>query len=82
MNTSSLRKQLHNYLEIADDKKIKAIYVMMEKDIKDAALEFSNELQSELDKRSLDLKNNKATVITAKESKRRINKILNTVRKK
>src|SRR5665647_924523 len=40
MNTGTIRQQLQNYLEIADEKKVKAIYVMMESEIKDANDEF------------------------------------------
>ncbi len=76
MNTSSIRQQLQNYLEVADDKKVKAMYIMMEDDIKEAAIEYSNELKTELDKRYAVYKNGKARMVTATESKRRINKLL------
>jgi hypothetical protein len=76
MNTSSIRQQLQNYLEIADDKKVKAMYIMMEDDIKEAAIEYSNEFKTELDVRYAAYKNGKAKMVTATESKRRINKLL------
>jgi len=82
MNTSSIRKQLHNYLEVADDKKIKAIYRMMENEVKKSALDYTDELKEELDKRSADYKNGKTKFITARESKKRINKLLKSAREK
>ncbi|MEO6453084.1 MAG: hypothetical protein ABIN97_03380 [Ginsengibacter sp.] len=80
MNTSSLRRQLHNYLEIADDKKIKAIYVMMENEIIESTLEYTDELKAELDKLSADYKNGKSKFITAKQSKMRIKKLMQTAK--
>jgi len=82
MNTSSIRKQLHNYLEVADDKKIKAIYIMMENEVKKSALDYTDGLKEELDRRSADYKNGKTKFITARESKKRINKLLKSAREK
>ncbi len=33
METTMIRKQLHNYLDTANEKKLKAIYTMLEEDI-------------------------------------------------
>jgi len=35
MNTITIRQKLHKYIEIADDKKIQAIYTMIEDDLVD-----------------------------------------------
>jgi hypothetical protein len=51
MNTAAIRQELHNYLEVADDKKLKAIYVMVEDEIKDTAVEYTDEFKAELDRR-------------------------------
>ena len=55
MNTENIRERLHNYLEIADDKKLKAIYVMVEDEIEDeineTAVEHSIKFKAELDER-------------------------------
>jgi putative addiction module component (TIGR02574 family) len=82
MNTSSIRRQLHNYLEVANDKKIKAMYVMMENEVKQSALDYTDELKEELNRRSADYKNDNTKFITARESKKRINKLLKSARKK
>ena len=35
MNTEAIRQQLHQYVDLADDRKISAIYTIIEDDIKD-----------------------------------------------
>jgi len=35
MTASAIRTQLHNYLDVANDKKVKAIYALLEEDIVD-----------------------------------------------
>lgn len=82
MNTTVLRQKLHSYLEVADDKKVKAIYAIMENEIEDSAVEYTEEFKAELDRRFTDYKSGKAKVVTAVESKRRIQKILKSARKK
>jgi hypothetical protein len=76
MNTTSKRQQLHSYLEVADDKKIKAFYTLVKSDIEESGVEYTNDLKIELDSRYSSHKSGKAKMITATESKRRINKIL------
>ena len=61
---------------MADDKKIKAIYALVEDEIEQAELDYSNELKAELDKRFNDYKNGEK-MIGAAAAKRQINKILN-----
>lgn len=81
MTTLAIRQQLHNYLEIAEDKKIKAIYTMMEEEIKESAVEYTDEFKAELDTRNAEYKSGKAKIVTAAESKKRIQKILKASRK-
>ena len=82
MSTIAIRQKLHSYLEVADDKKVKAMYVMMEEDIEESAVEYTDEFKKELDRRYADYKSGKAKMITAAESKRRIQKILKSSSKK
>ena len=51
MNTTNIRKQLHDYLDVANDKKINAIYIMVEDEIKETLIEYTPELKAELDSR-------------------------------
>ena len=82
MDTATIRQQLHNYLEVADDKKVKAIYTIIEKDIQENDFEYPEELKNELDKRYKEYKNGTVEMVTAFESKKRIEKILNAGKKK
>lgn len=75
-NTASIRQQLHNYLDVADDKKVKAIYTMVEDEIKGASIEYNDELKADLDERYAAYKSGKEKLISATESKKRINKLL------
>lgn len=81
METTAIRRQLHNYLEIADDKKIEAIYTIMEAEISDSLPPYSDELKAELQQRATDYKNGKAKTVSAEESKERIQAILNRIQK-
>ncbi len=76
MNTTSIRQQLHSYLEVADDKKIKAFYTLMKSDIEESGVEYTNDLKTELDNRYDSYKSGKSKMIAASESKKQINKIL------
>lgn len=82
MDTATIRQHLHNYLEVADDKKIKAIYTIIEKDIQEIEFKYPDELKNELDKRYSEYKTGTAEMVTASESKKRIEKILKAGRKK
>lgn len=78
MDTTNIRQRLHSYLEVADDKKINAIYTMVEDEIiKNTFIEYSPEFKADLDKRvSYYLKGGK--MVSATE----MNKRLQTLRKK
>lgn len=77
MNTATIRQQLHNYLEVADDKKIKAIYVMVEDEIRETVVDYSPEFKAELDRR-VNYYLNGGKMVTANE----MNNRLQTLRKK
>ena len=54
MNAAAIRDKLYDYIRIADDKKIKAIYMMLEDDIKEETEWWNNpafvaELEKEFD---------------------------------
>jgi len=81
MDTGVIRQKLHNYFEVADDKKVKAIYTMMETEIEESGLDYTDEFKNELDRRYEDYKSDKVKMVTAEESKKRIQKIRNAGKK-
>ena len=76
MNTNTIRQKLHSFFEVADDKKIKAIYSMIEAEIEDSSEDYSANLKAELDKPNDNYKLNPSKIITPQESKKRIQDIL------
>ena len=76
MNKATIIQKLHNYLEIADDKKIKAIYTMVEQAIQSAELIYTEEFKEELNKRNKAYSNNPSNGINQEESKSRIAELL------
>jgi putative addiction module component (TIGR02574 family) len=82
MTTATMRKKLMKYIADADDKKVKAIYAIIGKDIRKSALENNDEMKKELDRRYADYKNGKAKTITPEESKKRVQKILKAANRK
>ena len=51
MTTTAIRKKLMDYLKEADDKKVIAIYTMVEDEIEQRQLEYSGAFKAELDRR-------------------------------
>jgi len=81
MTTAAIRQKLHSYLEVADDKKIKAIYTMVEEEIKMGDVAYTPELKTELDRRLAAYENGTEKAVTASESKKRISKLLKGAKK-
>ncbi|ANI90293.1 hypothetical protein A9P82_13920 [Arachidicoccus ginsenosidimutans] len=52
MTTTAIRKRLTDYLQTADDKKIKAIYAMVEDEINTAENDWDDDFVKELEHRS------------------------------
>jgi len=76
MTTVAIRKKLTDYLKVADEKKIKAIYALVEDEIDQPVLEYTDELKEELDNRLNDY-NKSGKIITAAAAKKQIDQILN-----
>ena len=60
MDTSTIRQKLYEDIRVADDKKVKALYTIIESDLNEL-YEWWNDkdLMAELDQRSADLKSGK-----------------------
>ena len=56
MRTTQIRQQLHDYIDSAEDKKLKAIYTLLEDDLSDD-YQLSITQKEELDKRYNDHQN-------------------------
>ena len=75
MTTVTIRKKLSDYLKVADDKKVKAIYALVADEIEQSEFIYSDELKAELGKRFEDYKKG-SKMVTARSAKKQINKIL------
>jgi putative addiction module component (TIGR02574 family) len=82
MNTAAIRQKLHSYLEVANDKKVKAIYAIMENEIEESSVEYTDDFKAELDRRYADYKSGRSKIVTAQESKRRIQRIVKSAQPK
>jgi hypothetical protein len=82
MTSTNIRQKLHNYIEVAENKKIKAIYTMVENEIDDSENDWDDTLKQELDSRYEEYKAGKAKLISAEESEKLIYSILDNTRKK
>jgi len=73
MNTSTIRQKLFEYIKVADDKKVKAIYTIIESEINEMNPWWNDEhFIAELDKRSSDLKSGKDKGVTWEELKKEL----------
>ena len=69
MSAAAIRKQLHGYLEVADDRKLKAIYVMVADEINTKTNDWDKDFVKELKKRSRDFQSGKAKTFSWEETK-------------
>jgi hypothetical protein len=76
MKTSAIRDKLYDYIRIADDKKIKAIYTMLENEIDEEIKWWENkDFVKELDVSYNEWKNGKARGYTIEEANASIDKL-------
>ncbi len=52
MTTSAIREKLVSYLQTADDKKVKAIYIMVEDEINTAINDWDEDFEQDMKERS------------------------------
>ena len=70
MTTTFIRKKLVDYLKVADDKKVKAIYTMVEDEINTAENDWDKNFVKELKRRSRQFKNGNSKTYTWEETKK------------
>ena len=66
---SEIREKLIRYLKLADDKKVKAMYTMVEDEMDTSAHEWDEDLVKELERRSKTMANGTAKTYSWKETK-------------
>lgn len=69
MTTAAIREKLVNYLQVADEKKLKAIYTMVEDEINTAANDWDDDFMKELEQRSGSFINGTAKTYSWEETK-------------
>jgi len=70
MTTAAIREKLHNYINVADDRKVEAIYTMVEDEIAERLDLWEDEdFLNELDRRTEELESGKIKGITLEELK-------------
>ena len=70
MTTTIIRKKLVDYLRVADDKKGKAIYTMVEDEINTAENDWDKNFSKEINRRSRDFKKGNSKTYTWEETKK------------
>jgi hypothetical protein len=70
MTTTAIRKKLVNYMKVADEKKIKAIYTIVEDEISTAENDWDKDFLKELNRRSRQFRNGTAKSFTWAETKK------------
>jgi hypothetical protein len=73
MTTAAIRNKLYDYIRIAGDKKVKAIYTMLEEEI-EQKYDYWNDKDfvAELNRQSADFKNGKVKGITWADAKAQV----------
>ena len=70
MTTTAIRKKLTDYLKVADDEKVKAIYVMVEDEINTGENDWDEDFIKELQSRSKGFRNGTAKTYSWEETKK------------
>lgn len=75
MTTITIRKKLADYMKVADESKVKAMYALLKEDIEQGYSGYSEEFKKELDSRYEYYKSG-GKMVTAAEADKKINSIL------
>ena len=67
MSTTDIRQKLHEYIRYADEKKVKAIYVILENEIEEKHDIWTKEFTEEMVRRAKEMESGKVKGIPRKE---------------
>ncbi len=81
MRTAIIREKLHQFIEVAEEKKVKAIYTLFEDEIAQDEWEYTDEFKKELDHRYAYYKTG-GKMVSATEANKQINDLLKKGKKK
>jgi TPP-dependent 2-oxoacid decarboxylase len=78
METSEIKKKLHEYIESAEEEKVKAIYTVLESDIENAVYDHWNDpdFVAEMDSRMKSIEDGTAKTVTMEEMFSQMDKII------
>jgi hypothetical protein len=83
MNTEEIKVKLHHYIETAQEKKLKAIYTMLEGEIEEPYDYWNDrEFTDELERREKEYLDGIAKTYTLEETMERVSKAIKNVRAK
>ncbi len=83
MKTAELKQKLHHYIETAQEKKLKAIYMMVEEEIEETCDYWHDEnFMAELQRRENAYLNGTAKTYTLEQSVSRVQKALKKIKSK
>lgn len=73
MTTLTIRQKIYDYIKVADDKKVKAIYTMLEENIEQSFEPLDDEnILKEVERRSAEYKKDKSKAMSWNDAKEKI----------
>ena len=75
MGATAIREKLQDYIKVADDKKVKAIYTMIESDIVSLDWWKDEKLLAEFEKETKDFESGKEKGFTLEQMNKRLDKL-------
>ena len=81
MRTATIRQKLHQFIETAEEKKVKAIYALLEDEIAQDEWEYTEEFKADLDRRYAYYQRG-GKMVSAKDANKQINELLKKGKKK
>ncbi|MDF2193517.1 hypothetical protein [Paraflavitalea sp. CAU 1676] len=80
MRTAAIRQKLHQFIETAEEKKVKAMYALFEDEITQDDWEYTDEFKKELDSRYAHYKNG-GKMVSATDANKQIRDVLKKKKK-